>query len=63
VINATEPSGKGKPDQSGGQGDLEGSEKVFPHDRADEKGNETKRKPEDKIDPPETWRVKKLFPQ
>jgi len=63
VINPAEPPGKGKPEKSGGQGDLEGSEKVFPHHGTDEKGDQAKRDPQDKIDSPETWRVKKMFPQ
>ena len=39
VINSAESSRKGKPQKSGGKGDLEGSEEVFPHDRTDEKGD------------------------
>jgi hypothetical protein len=40
---------------------LEGSEKVLPHDRTDEKGDQAESHPKDQIDPPEAWRVKKIL--
>jgi len=62
VINPAESSGKGKSKESGGKGDLETSEKVFPHDRTDEKGDQAESHPKDQIDPPEAGGVKKTFP-
>ena len=61
VINPAEPSGKGKSEKSGGEGDLEGSEEVFPHDRANEKGDQAKSHPKDQIDPPKAGGVKKIL--
>jgi len=61
MINATEPSRKSKPQKSGGKGDLQGSEKVFPHDRTDEKGDQAECHPKDQIDPPEAGGVKKIL--
>jgi hypothetical protein len=40
---------------------LEGSEKVLPHDRTDEKGDQAESHPKDQIDPPEVWGVKKIL--
>jgi hypothetical protein len=40
---------------------LEGSEKVLPHDRTDEKGDQAESHPKDQIDPPEAWGVKKIL--
>ena len=60
VINSAESSRKGKPQKSGGKGDLEGSEEVFPHDRTDEKSDETKGQPNNEIDSPESGGVKKI---
>ena len=61
VINPTESSRKGKPQKSGGKGDLEGSNKVFSHDRTNEKGDQAESHPEDQIDPPEAGGVKKIL--
>jgi hypothetical protein len=40
---------------------LEGSEKVFPHNRTDEKGDQAKSHPKDQIDPPEAGGMKKIL--
>jgi hypothetical protein len=40
---------------------LQGSEKVFPHDRTDEKGDQAECHPKDQIDPPEAGGVKKIL--
>ena len=61
VINPAEPARKDKAKKSGGKGDLEGSEKVLPHDRTDEKGDQAECHPKDQIDPPEAGGVKKIL--
>jgi hypothetical protein len=61
VINSAESPRKGKPQKSGGKGDLEGSEEVFPNDRTDEKGNQAESHPKDQIDPPKAGGVKKIL--
>ena len=61
VINTAEPSREGKAKKSGGKGDLESSEKVFPHNRTDEKGDQAKCHPKDQIDPPEAGGMKQIL--
>ena len=61
VINPAESSRKGKAKKSGGKGNLEGSNKVFSHDRTNEKGDQAESHPKDQIDPPEAGGVKKIL--
>jgi len=63
AVHSAEDAGKEKTEKFRREGNLEGPGKVLLHDGADEEGDEAKRKPQDKIDSPETWGVKKTFPK
>lgn len=61
VKNPAKDAGESKTESDGGEGNLEGAEKVLPQDGTNEKSDKTEPQPKNQIDLPEAGGMKKML--